>query len=157
ASPPRTTARAAPVARPPEGKARSEPGGPGEPVSYSARVGVLREAWTRQLRVQGGREMARVATCRSAGVAMGVRLVVPGVVVMALACAQAAYATTVVFSSTAAEQTFTVPADVGIIHVAAVGGEGGPASDANGGAGGFGASAAADLAVRAGEVLYIEV
>jgi hypothetical protein len=77
--------------------------------------------------------------------------------IAALAGAQAARASTVVFSSTDAEQTFTVPVGVTSVHVAAVGGHGGAGSDAEGGAGGFGATATADLTVARGEVLYVEV
>ncbi len=71
--------------------------------------------------------------------------------------AQAAGASTVVFGSTGAEQTFTVPGGVTSVHVAAVGGQGGAGSDAQAGAGGLGATATADLTVTSGQVLYIEV
>ena len=58
------------------------------------------------------------------------------------------------------EQTYTVPAGVTRVNVVAVGAPGGTGSGVMshvGGAGGRGALAAADLDVRPGEVLYVEV
>jgi hypothetical protein len=68
----------------------------------------------------------------------------------------AAQATTVTFLPTGNEQTFTVPAGVTSISVAAVGGRGGVGVNGNATTG-FGALAAADTPVNPGEVLYVEV
>jgi hypothetical protein len=71
----------------------------------------------------------------------------------------AAHATTTVFTSTGAEQVFTVPANVRSLHVVAIGAPGGAASggDSTQGAGGLGARAVAEIAVHPGEKLYVEV
>jgi Glycine rich protein len=66
----------------------------------------------------------------------------------------------VAFGPTGAEQQFIVPAGVTSIRVIAVGAEGGGSTSSAGGAGGVGgsgATAAADLPVTPGEVLYVEV
>lgn len=70
-----------------------------------------------------------------------------------------ALADTMTFSSTGAEQTFTVPPWVSTVHVVAIGGRGGAddASYPSPAQGGFGAVATADLVVAEGEVLYVEV
>ena len=57
------------------------------------------------------------------------------------------------FAFTGAEQTFTVPAGVTTVHVIAIGGRGGSA----GGVGGAAGDVSGDLAVAAGETLYVEV
>lgn len=57
---------------------------------------------------------------------------------------------------TTGEDTFAVPAGVGSVGVAAVGGRG-AAGPNSGGAGGFGASVAADVPVTSETVLYVEV
>jgi hypothetical protein len=67
-----------------------------------------------------------------------------------------ARADVVTFLPVAVEQTFTVPANVTSVHVAAIGGKGG-AGAGEGGLGGFGAMASADLAVTPGQILYVEV
>jgi hypothetical protein len=66
-----------------------------------------------------------------------------------------ARATVTTFTSTGTQQMFTVPAGVTSIHVVARGGRGG--ASPGGGPGGFGAVATANLAVTAGDVLYVEV
>ncbi len=65
-------------------------------------------------------------------------------------------ATTTSFGFTGGEQTFTVPAGVTSIHVVAIGGRGG-AGGKGAPVGGFGGLAVADLAVKPGQVLYVEV
>jgi len=70
-----------------------------------------------------------------------------------LALSAPAGATTLSFSYTAAEQTFTVPAGVYSVHVLAVGANGA----ASAGAGGAGAQVNGDLEVTPGETLYVEV
>ncbi len=55
------------------------------------------------------------------------------------------------FDSTGAEQTFTVPAGVSSVHVAAVGGRGGSST------GGLGAQVSGDLSVSPGQVVFVEV
>lgn len=67
--------------------------------------------------------------------------------------ATSASAATETFKYTGGEQTFTVPAGVFTIHVAAIGGRGGKAANAGGDA----AEVKGDLSVKPGEVLYIEV
>ena len=67
-----------------------------------------------------------------------------------------AHATVANFLPTGHEQTFTVPAGVGSVHVVAVGARGG-AGGSSGGAGGFGGLVSADLVVTPGQVLYVEV
>ena len=66
--------------------------------------------------------------------------------------ASAAEPTEVAFTSTGAEQTWVVPADVTSIHVVVVGGHGGDFNP-----GGHGHSVTGDLAVTPGTTLYIEV
>jgi hypothetical protein len=99
--------------------------------------------------------------CRvSRWVVKGVGLSVALSCVWGAAFAGAAWAETVMFASTGAEQTFTVPAGVTLLHVVAVGGRGGAAAGSGYGgpyAGGFGASAVGDTPVVAGQVLYVEV
>jgi hypothetical protein len=87
---------------------------------------------------------------------------VPGLACATLAASAAsAPAATETFGFTGAEQTFTVPAGVGSLHVVAIGARGGKGSDESakklGGPGGIGASVEADLTVAAGQVLFIEV
>jgi hypothetical protein len=77
-------------------------------------------------------------------------------VVLLGAFAPAAKADTLIFGSTGAEQSFTVPAGVTSVGVVAVGGRGG-AGGGSGPAGGFGARVSADLAVTPGQLLYIDV
>src|SRR3954454_1193872 len=71
------------------------------------------------------------------------------------AAAAPAAADTATFSFTGAEQQFVVPAGVTSVHVAAAGARGGAGAqgDAEGGAG---ATAGGDLAVRPGQILYVE-
>src|SRR5205823_7904845 len=64
-----------------------------------------------------------------------------------------AQATTQTFAYTGAEQTFTVPAGVSSVHVAAVGGSGGNTDRP----GGVAAQVSGDLSVTPGETLYVEV
>ena len=75
----------------------------------------------------------------------------------ALACLlivpSGAQATTQAFSYTGAEQTFTVPAGVTSLEVAAIGGHGGSAA----GAGGAAAQVTGTIHVTPGETLYVEV
>jgi hypothetical protein len=75
---------------------------------------------------------------------------------LALLSATSASAATQTFNYTASEQSFIVPAGVGSVHVVATGARGGAGGN-TGGAGGAAAQAAGDLAVTAGEVLYVEV
>ena len=75
----------------------------------------------------------------------------------ALAPAASARADTTVFTSTGAEQTFTVPTGVTGLHVVVVGGHGGAGGAADPVPGGLGAVATADIAVSPGQVLYVEV
>ena len=97
----------------------------------------------------------------SGGSAPGLGRTLVSAVAVAAACgaiAGAARATSVVYSSTGAEQQFTVPAGVSSLHVVAVGGRGGASCvGAPAPAGGYGATATADLHVSAREVLYVEV
>jgi hypothetical protein len=100
------------------------------------------------------RRWAHVGRCGVTG------LVLMGVACGALIAPGAAQATVKSFHETGGEQMFTVPAGVSVVHVLAVGGKGGAAYALPGSpspAGGFGARVSADLAVTAGEVLYIEV
>ncbi len=92
-------------------------------------------------RCYGRRARVLSALCAAAG-ALG----------LALAAAPA-QATTQTFSFTGAEQTFTVPAGVYRLHVVAIGGSGGAGEFA----GGKAAQVSADLAVSAGQTLYVEV
>jgi hypothetical protein len=69
----------------------------------------------------------------------------------------AAHATTTVFASTGAEQTFTVPLGVTSIRAVVIGAPGGAALGDTDSAGGLGARAVADLGVHGGEKLYVEV
>jgi hypothetical protein len=73
--------------------------------------------------------------------------------------AQPAAAEIKTFSFTGAEQTYTVPAGVRLVHVVAIGAQGGHGQDAKapGGEGGFGARLEADLPVEPGQVLFVEV
>jgi hypothetical protein len=66
-------------------------------------------------------------------------------------------ASAAVFPYTGAEQTYTVPPGVTLVHIAAVGGEGAASMNTFGVAGGFGATASEDLPVTPGQVLYVEV
>ena len=96
-------------------------------------------------------------TPRGAGPAACVTLMLG--VMMALVGASAASAVVVeeTFTSTGAEQTFTVPAGVTSIHVVAIGGAGGAAYSGYGGApGGRGAVVSGDVSVTPG-TLYVEV
>ena len=63
------------------------------------------------------------------------------------------------FAATGAEQTFTVPAGVSSVHVVARGAPGGRGAslDSSPSPGGMGAVVSGDLAVTAGEVVYVEV
>src|SRR6267142_1622805 len=61
--------------------------------------------------------------------------------------------TSCVFSSTGAEQTFTVPAGVTSVHVVALGAAGG--SGESGSGGGRGAVVSGDLSVSPAELLYV--
>jgi hypothetical protein len=62
------------------------------------------------------------------------------------------------FDYTGAEQSYTVPSGVTMLHVVAIGGHGATAgSDDHGGLGGSGARVAADIAVTAGQTLFVEV
>ena len=70
------------------------------------------------------------------------------------ALARAAVPGAAAFSSTGSEQTYTVPAGVTEIRVAATGAAGGSSC---GTPGGRGAQVSADLALTAGQVLYVEV
>jgi hypothetical protein len=70
--------------------------------------------------------------------------------------ATGASAATQTFNYTASEQSFIVPAGVGTVHVVAIGARGGAGGN-TGGAGGAAAQATGDLAVTAGQVLYVEV
>jgi hypothetical protein len=76
-----------------------------------------------------------------------------------LGSTQPASAETATFGFTGAEQTYTVPAGVHLIHVTATGAAGGRGvSDTDpGGEGGLGGRVAADLTVAPGQVLFIEV
>ena len=90
---------------------------------------------------------------------------------LARACARAAIgwlvvgaapaaATAATFTATGSEQTYTVPSGVTRVNVVAVGASGGAGSGVfsqSGGPGGRGALVAADLDVRPGQVLYVEV
>ncbi len=67
----------------------------------------------------------------------------------------AAATSAVTFSSTGAEQTFTVPAGVSVLQVMAIGGSGG--GGLGGGVGGLGGVASGEVAVFPGEALYVEV
>jgi Glycine rich protein len=67
--------------------------------------------------------------------------------------AASAGATTQTFTYTGSEQTFTVPAGVSTVHVTAIGGRGGKA----GAQGGSPAEVQGDLAVKPGQLLYVEV
>lgn len=81
----------------------------------------------------------------------------------ACALAPAAYAAAPAptsFGYTGAEQSYTVPAGVTSVHVTATGAPGGagaPGPTRPGVVGGLGAVTAGDLAVKPGEVLYVEV
>ncbi len=69
-----------------------------------------------------------------------------------------AQASTKVYVYTGAEQTFVVPSGVRSLHLEAIGAPGGAAfATPTTGPGGLGARVDADLAVTAGETLYIEV
>jgi hypothetical protein len=84
-------------------------------------------------------------------------------VCLGLGCAILCWATfagealgqTVTFFPTGGQQTFTVPAGVSSLNVAAVGGSGGGAGGAA--PGGFGGRASGDLSVTPGQVLFVEV
>jgi Glycine rich protein len=67
--------------------------------------------------------------------------------------APSASAATQIFPYTGSEQTFTVPTGVSTVHVTAIGGHGGKA----GAQGGSPAEVQGDLAVKPGQVLYVEV
>ncbi len=67
----------------------------------------------------------------------------------------AAAAETTSFSFTGSEQTFTVPAGVSTVHVAAIGGRGNAGTD--GSDGGHRGTASGDLAVSPGETLFVLV
>jgi Glycine rich protein len=87
---------------------------------------------------------------------MKVRLGLVCTVVCWATFAGSAFGQTVSFFQTGGQQTFTVPAGVTSLHVAAVGGSGGAAGTGMA-PGGFGGTASADLSVSAGQVLYVEV
>lgn len=72
---------------------------------------------------------------------------------LGLALTGSAMGATQTFTFTGSEQTFTVPSGVSTIHVVAVGARGGKSGEA----GGIGARVEGDLAVKPGEVLYVEV
>jgi hypothetical protein len=94
-----------------------------------------------------------LATCWAAALAGSAKALPPN-------CTQAGNGVTCTFSSTGAEQSFTVPGGVGSLHVVAVGAKGGKGADFNafvGGTGGLGARLEGDLAVTPGKVLFIEV
>lgn len=76
-----------------------------------------------------------------------------GVLGWAGAPAQALASTSSTFTSTGAEQTFTVPGGVHSVHVVGVGGAGG----VSGAAGGFAAQVTAEMSVTPGQTLYVEV
>jgi len=65
--------------------------------------------------------------------------------------------TSVTFSPTGGEQTFTVPPGVTSLSVVATGAGGGSGQGVAGGAGGLGAQVTATLSVTPGETLYVEV
>ena len=83
-------------------------------------------------------------------------LAVPGGAQAAPTCVTAAGTTTCTFASTGAEDTFTVPAGLTTLQVAAVGGGGG-SSAVNDAVGGRGARVTGQLAVTPGAVLYVAV
>jgi hypothetical protein len=64
---------------------------------------------------------------------------------------------TYTFTSTGAEQCYTVPSGTTWLYVAAVGAPGGSASDNSGGPGGFGAVVTGYVPVQSGQTLYVEV
>ena len=78
-----------------------------------------------------------------------------GLWAVALAGSAAAATTSVTFSSTGAEQMFTVPAGVSSLQVMAVGAPGGNGQSS--GVGGLGGVVSGTLAVFGGEPLYVEV
>ena len=84
-----------------------------------------------------------------------VAVTVGGVGLLAMPLARA---TTKVYVHTGAEQTFVVPSGVRSLQIEAIGAPGGAAfATPTAGPGGLGARVDADLAVKAGETLYIEV
>ena len=116
-----------------------------------------------RIEVGGGRSGAALDV-RDAGAirvaSFGVGLVVTWAVVLAGAGgAQAVACPTgiVKFSSTAAEQCYTVPAGVTELAVTLVGAKGGDQGTASEGAGGNGATVTGWIPVTAGSTLYVEV
>ncbi|MBV9000531.1 MAG: hypothetical protein JO304_15825, partial [Solirubrobacterales bacterium] len=92
-----------------------------------------------------------------AGFAVGL-VVSWGIALAGAGPAQAACQTGIVeFSSTAAEQCYTVPAGVSVLAVTLVGAKGGDQSPTSEGAGGHGATVTAWVPVTAGSTLYVEV
>jgi len=89
-----------------------------------------------------------------AGALLG--LVAVGTASAAPSCSTSAGTTTCTFAPTGTEDSFTVPAGVGSVHVVAVGGRGAD-GEVGGGVGGLGTRVSADLAVTPGQTLYVEV
>jgi hypothetical protein len=69
-------------------------------------------------------------------------------------CSQTGQVVSCGYGYTGSEQTFSVPANVTSVSIAAVGGAGGAVGMESGGVGG---TASAELAVSSGETLYVEV
>jgi hypothetical protein len=108
------------------------------------------------------RNLRRLVAAGVASVAVLPILAVTPVFALPSGCVLASTTVTCTYSSTGAEQTFTVPAGVTSVDISAVGGEGGEGSTFSSsgpsqGAGGFGASVSVTKAVTPGDVLYVEV
>ncbi len=136
------------------GDERYRPGGIGSPGTLHQKDGLI------GMTFRGARGVGVLSAGASRGRlagAIGLGLVLLGLVVGAARASADATSATTTFTYSGQQQTFVVPAGVTTVHVMAVGGTGGPASCFFSPCGGPGAQVTADVAVTPGETLYVEV